>query len=211
MYISDVEEGGNTVFPEVPSPNPTEPHDYELEMFDEGSLEYKLLFKCHNRLSVEPQQGTAALFYSITPDGRVDKRSLHGACPVIKGVKWGANIWIWNRQRFGHIRTGEKRTLSITNTLTEDIYISWEGKDNGHLPPSATYSLNTYEFHRFKAHTGSHKEKSFSEFTVQSEPHSQHWDVKPARRFGNDSPSQVKEFMASRGMLSEDEEEEEEL
>jgi hypothetical protein len=46
-----------------------------------------------------PRQGNAVLFYSQGPDGTLDPYSLHGGCPPLKGIKWSANVWIWNRQR----------------------------------------------------------------------------------------------------------------
>ena len=27
--------------------------------------------------------------------------SEHGACPVIEGQKWAANLWVWNGPRYG--------------------------------------------------------------------------------------------------------------
>ena len=34
------------------------------------------------------------LFHSMKPNGELERRSLHGACPVIKGEKWSAPKWI---------------------------------------------------------------------------------------------------------------------
>eukprot|EP00538_Stauroneis_constricta_P002230 CAMPEP_0119554598 /NCGR_PEP_ID=MMETSP1352-20130426/7044_1 /TAXON_ID=265584 /ORGANISM="Stauroneis constricta, Strain CCMP1120" /LENGTH=498 /DNA_ID=CAMNT_0007601213 /DNA_START=108 /DNA_END=1604 /DNA_ORIENTATION=- len=184
MYLNDVEEGGCTVFPKVDIANPTEPPQYALDMFNKESREHYLTKECHKKLALPPQKGTAALFYSITPDGKIDRMSLHGACPVIKGMKWGANIWIWNRQRYGDIKTGGPRSLKVKNTLSETVYISWEGKENGVLEPGRTFGLNTYEFHRFKAHLDSHKTKAFAEFTVQSKPKEQFWEIKAVRVHG---------------------------
>ena len=48
-------------------------------------------------LRSKPVAGNAVMFYSQGPDGSLDKMSLHGGCPVIKGLKWSANVWIWNR------------------------------------------------------------------------------------------------------------------
>jgi hypothetical protein len=47
-------------------------------------------------------QAHAILFYSQHPDGVHDRKSLHGGCPVLKGTKWAANLWIWNRVRLGY-------------------------------------------------------------------------------------------------------------
>lgn len=34
-------------------------------------------------------QGGAAFWYNIKSDGKLDDRTLHGACPVLVGYKWG--------------------------------------------------------------------------------------------------------------------------
>ncbi len=62
MYLSDVEEGGETTFPKL-------------------------------KVKVRPRRGAAVLFHSTHEDGSIDKRSIHGAAPVIKGVKWSAPNW----------------------------------------------------------------------------------------------------------------------
>lgn len=36
---------------------------------------------------------------SQMPDGTLDPYSLHGGCPVLKGTKWSANVWLWNRPK----------------------------------------------------------------------------------------------------------------
>ncbi|CAK7330075.1 unnamed protein product [Dovyalis caffra] len=78
LYLSTVEEGGETMFP-----------------FENGSsvisgFDYK---QCVG-LKVKPQQGDGLLFYSLFPNGTIDRTSLHGSCPVIKGEKWVATKWI---------------------------------------------------------------------------------------------------------------------
>ena len=40
-----------------------------------------------------PRRGDAVLFHSLTPDGTIDPRSLHGGCPVVQGEKWVATKW----------------------------------------------------------------------------------------------------------------------
>ena len=47
---------------------------------------------------VAPRRGDALLFYSQTPDGALDGRTRHGACPVLAGTKAAANVWAWNRE-----------------------------------------------------------------------------------------------------------------
>jgi len=33
---------------------------------------------------------------------------MHGGCPVGAGVKWAANLWVWNRVRLGYSRAPRK-------------------------------------------------------------------------------------------------------
>jgi prolyl 4-hydroxylase len=77
-YLSNVEKGGETVFPRFNR---------------RRELSYK---DCSGGLLVKPEKGKVIIFYSMTPNGKVDPYSLHGACPVESGVKWAGNKWIWN-------------------------------------------------------------------------------------------------------------------
>ncbi|PWA90731.1 2-oxoglutarate (2OG) and Fe(II)-dependent oxygenase superfamily protein [Artemisia annua] len=82
MYLSDVEEGGETVFPSAKGNISAVPWWNELsECGKEG-------------LSVKPKMGDALLFWSMKPDASLDPSSLHGGCPVIKGNKWSSTKWI---------------------------------------------------------------------------------------------------------------------
>ncbi|XP_042474800.1 probable prolyl 4-hydroxylase 3 [Zingiber officinale] len=79
MYLSDVEEGGETVFPSA--------------KFNRSSSAE--LSECAKKgLSVKPKIGDALLFWSMKPDATLDPSSLHGGCPVIKGNKWSATKWM---------------------------------------------------------------------------------------------------------------------
>ncbi|KAM1047594.1 hypothetical protein ACFX13_027506 [Malus domestica] len=82
MYLSDVEEGGETVFPAAKGNISSVPWWYELS-------------ECGKKgLSVKPKMGDALLFWSMRPDASLDPSSLHGGCPVIKGNKWSSTKWI---------------------------------------------------------------------------------------------------------------------
>ena len=72
LYLNDVEEGGETVFPRA------------------ISAEH------HDGISIEPSKGTAVLFYSQLPDGNFDDLSQHQSQSVVQGEKWMANLWIWS-------------------------------------------------------------------------------------------------------------------
>lgn len=78
LYLSDVEEGGETVFP------------FENGINMDGTYDFQ---QCVG-LKVKPRQGDGLLFYSLLPNGTIDPTSLHGSCPVIKGEKWVATKWI---------------------------------------------------------------------------------------------------------------------
>ncbi|KAH9125461.1 hypothetical protein LEN26_009565 [Aphanomyces euteiches] len=83
LYLNDVEEGGETVFPLSKERLVT---DIERSGMDE----------CSKGLAVPPLKLHAALFYSQTGSNEVDPMSLHGGCPPAKGVKFGANLFMWN-------------------------------------------------------------------------------------------------------------------
>lgn len=74
LYLTDVEEGGETVF-----------------LFEgKGGLKrlpgvnYKA---CNTGIKVKPRAGDALLFWSQNPDTTVDKHSLHGGCPVVSYIE----------------------------------------------------------------------------------------------------------------------------
>ncbi|GER45736.1 2-oxoglutarate (2OG) and Fe(II)-dependent oxygenase superfamily protein [Striga asiatica] len=82
MYLSDVEEGGETVFPAAKGNFSSLPWWDELSECGKGGL------------SVKPKMGDALLFWSMKPDATLDPSSLHGGCPVIKGNKWSSTKWM---------------------------------------------------------------------------------------------------------------------
>ncbi|WOL07200.1 putative prolyl 4-hydroxylase 3 [Canna indica] len=82
MYLSDVEEGGETVFPSAKVNSSFLPW-------------YNELSDCGKKgLSVKPKMGDALLFWSMKPDATLDPYSLHGGCPVTEGNKWSATKWM---------------------------------------------------------------------------------------------------------------------
>ncbi|KAL2499295.1 putative prolyl 4-hydroxylase 3 [Abeliophyllum distichum] len=82
MYLSDVEEGGETVFPAAKGNFSSVPGWNEMS-------------ECAKKgLAVKPKMGEALLFWSMQPDATLDPSSLHGGCPVIRGNKWSSTKWM---------------------------------------------------------------------------------------------------------------------
>jgi len=82
FYLTNVEAGGETVFP----------------MSEGRELHSRIDYAdCSKGITVKPEANKVILFYNLRSDGKQDERSLHGGCDVTKGVKWSANFWIWNQ------------------------------------------------------------------------------------------------------------------
>ena len=83
LYLNDVEEGGETIFP----------HSKERLVTD---IKRVGMEECSEGLAVPPTKLKASLFYAQTPEQVLDPMSNHGGCPPAKGVKFGANSFAWN-------------------------------------------------------------------------------------------------------------------
>jgi len=100
-YLADTEEGGETVFPNIPAL---------------GGQNDDTFSECARfNLAAKPKKGTAILFHSMKPNGELERKSLHTACPVIKGVKWSAAKWIHT----SHYRMGDAYDRAETQKAVE--------------------------------------------------------------------------------------------
>ncbi|XP_021771114.1 probable prolyl 4-hydroxylase 7 [Chenopodium quinoa] len=81
MYLSYVEKGGETVFPNAEG-KLNQPKNESWSDCAKGGY------------AVKPSKGDALMFFSLHPDATTDPMSLHGSCPVIEGEKWSATKWI---------------------------------------------------------------------------------------------------------------------
>ncbi|KOM56749.1 hypothetical protein LR48_Vigan10g264100 [Vigna angularis] len=96
MYLSNVEKGGETIFP-----------NSEGKLFQPKDDTWS---ECaHKGYAVKPRKGDALLFFSLNLDATTDSNSLHGSCPVIEGEKWSATKWI-------HVSDFEKPVRSLEST-----------------------------------------------------------------------------------------------
>ena len=79
MYLSDVEEGGETVFPRAE---------------DGKHLGADASACARHKVGVKPRKGDALFFRSMYANVTTDIHSEHAGCPVIRGVKFSATKWI---------------------------------------------------------------------------------------------------------------------
>jgi len=80
MYLSDVKDGGETVFPSAES----------LQVKPEP-----IHHACaKNGITVIPKKGDAILFWNMKVGGDLDGGSTHAGCPVVLGEKWTATKWL---------------------------------------------------------------------------------------------------------------------
>eukprot|EP00471_Norrisiella_sphaerica_P002350 CAMPEP_0184478348 /NCGR_PEP_ID=MMETSP0113_2-20130426/405_1 /TAXON_ID=91329 /ORGANISM="Norrisiella sphaerica, Strain BC52" /LENGTH=662 /DNA_ID=CAMNT_0026856109 /DNA_START=205 /DNA_END=2193 /DNA_ORIENTATION=+ len=156
FYLSDVELGGQTGFPEAEGD--TSQLDYSMslakDMFEQNSWEMQATRKCFGKFSVKPAKARAILFYSLHPNGRGDSMSMHTGCPVLIGTKWAANLWIWNKDRDKGIEDQRKQSLTATlvNSMDVPCLVSWVTNPRsvqGRLEPGQSMEMKTFNTDSF--------------------------------------------------------------
>ncbi|XP_072223705.1 transmembrane prolyl 4-hydroxylase-like [Leuresthes tenuis] len=95
FYLSPVEDGGETTFPVADN------RTYEEQALAQNGVDLTDTQQTCGRgnLRMKATAGTALFWYNHLSDGRgwmgeLDEYSLHGDCPVRRGVKWVANSWV---------------------------------------------------------------------------------------------------------------------
>ena len=117
MYLSDVEEGGETEFTKLKISVTPPPHERSLAATSQSARPLLALRRApraccpgHARAcalanpprsasQVTPKKGRAVLWPSVLDSDTFarDWRMMHQAKPVLKGKKYGANLWIHQR------------------------------------------------------------------------------------------------------------------
>jgi len=193
MYMSDVELGGETVFPLSKS------HEgYNGEVIttsrSAGAIEDKeAIWACNTSstaMRAKPKKGTAVIFYSQKNSGELRPDSMHGACAVREGVKWSANVWVWNRNigmskpkpPVGHKQRPAKKDnneievfLKNDNPDVSEATVYWINHQSGEEVLSATVAydreirMNSYLGHQFRSKSASGE--ILKDFKVQKDTH----------------------------------------
>merc|ERR1712194_715364 len=103
-----------------------------------NSTQWKLANTCRTGLRVQPKRGDAILFYNQRPAGATEPLAKHGACPLIEGIKWGANLWVWNNIAWSPNREPGyydedsdefdplARSADFLNEYDQDLEILWQ-------------------------------------------------------------------------------------
>ncbi|GLE02312.1 hypothetical protein PINS_up011150 [Pythium insidiosum] len=168
MYLSNVTRGGQTVFPLADMPegipdsynHPEDAKTYQqtgLELFDTSSWEFDMVKKCSTKLASYPRKAHAILFYSQKPNGELDPMSLHGGCPVLDGTKWGANLWVWNKRRFGlddHGTQSRKFNVVFQNPSEKPVDLYWSSTKMTTIEPRGRTLYTTYKGHKWTVKDG---------------------------------------------------------
>ena len=93
LYLSDTPDGGATTIPRA-NGGSSPPN------FGKAA--------CQQGLQVYPRKGSGVLFYNMRPDRTLDPFSLHGACDVEDGEKWGGPVWFRANTPAGTGRSRER-------------------------------------------------------------------------------------------------------
>ena len=99
IYLNDVGEGGETVFPRAGVDSMDESQAEEMPKLE------KVCASVSRGIFVTPQQGTSVLWHNLVEgavveqgeeqaDRECDRQALHGSCPVTSGEKWVMQFWI---------------------------------------------------------------------------------------------------------------------
>jgi prolyl 4-hydroxylase len=177
VYLTDVEVGGETVFPEGKALDGTDKSYDEVlaEMKEQnidmqaigikaGSWQERLVVQCRSKLAVRPMKAQAVLFYDQLPEGGQDDASLHGGCPVLQGVKWAANLWVWNGNVHGPDEMdgssstdggdGDGSHQAEFVSLVPGHSLYWQDTFFAELVENVPMRMNTFNGHVFHIYEG---------------------------------------------------------
>ena len=122
------------------------------------------------------KKGDAVLFYHMDARGVLDRNAQHAACPLLKGEKWGANLWLWHGiaydEQIANAHKPEYQGFSVnfvSQMKTQIRMFYKDGSSNLHfqayLNPNEPVVINTYHLHKF-AFTNLENENILHEVTM---------------------------------------------
>ena len=181
LYLSDVEGGGQTVFPEAPPAPGGNAESFPGEqaeataLFSAGSWQHRMVKQCFSSLAVRPKKGSAILFYNQLPTGVVDPNSAHGGCPVIRGTKYAANLWVWSGALF-HESTKVQAEFKCELAPPAKCALMYVPDDGGaavamgDVAKGTPYKVTTYQGHgwQFSISTEGHKSRAGPAWTISA-------------------------------------------
>jgi prolyl 4-hydroxylase len=128
MYLSNVEKGGETVFPMWKGKATQLKDDSWTECAKQG-------------YAVKPRKGDALLFFNLHPNATTDSNSLHGSCPVVEGEKWSATRWI-------HVKSFERAFNKQSGCMDENVSCEKWAKA-GECQKNPTYMVGSDKDHGY--------------------------------------------------------------
>lgn len=135
IYLSDVPEGGQTVFPVTKAGKKacqakwhTGPTGEQLYGLQNCCEEDSPGGKVDGLLKIQSKRGRALLFFNHRLDGKQDWLAEHGACPILKGEKWIMQRWFRYKPHMGLVHPKDQRFDGIPPAAPQWI----EGARPGH-------------------------------------------------------------------------------
>lgn len=94
-YLDEDNEDNEEDDEEVVSEPKGEDNWLDPKLYEGGETAF---FKANDNkgFALHPGKGSAVVFYNLLEDGNGDEMALHSSLPVKKGIKWLANLWIWD-------------------------------------------------------------------------------------------------------------------
>lgn len=156
MYCNTTEEGGQTVFPHATGfvreqfkSSWADRKEELLKLVNETGMtqdwELEMVETCHSKVAVKPKRGDGVIFYSQHVNGDLDAASRHGGCPVLQGLKWSANLWIWSGARPGTTSYYENSVDAIVqNRYPGRVTLIKDARTLGSMMPEEKVSFHMF-------------------------------------------------------------------
>eukprot|EP00927_Polykrikos_kofoidii_P084612 TRINITY_DN8973_c0_g1_i1.p1 TRINITY_DN8973_c0_g1~~TRINITY_DN8973_c0_g1_i1.p1 ORF type:complete len:518 (+),score=88.05 TRINITY_DN8973_c0_g1_i1:38-1591(+) len=180
LYLRSPTAGGATVFPEAiietglkDTEFVSSGRDVEAKssarghierLWPNGGWESVIAHNCSESLAVKPVALKAVLFYHQDPlTGELLSKTSHAGCPTFGGVKWAANMWIWNNKRAvgshggedashsdGEIEVEFQNTMGVRTALEYSLDEGFTWSHARSLEPDESVGMTSYISHLWR-------------------------------------------------------------